>query len=598
MQIRKGLLLAVLLCVLGTAFAQNDEDGAAQKRERLNAILADTLAEIQDLRLPENRAVFYARIGDLIWLQDEKRARALFRNATAELVAAQNFAESNRGANPYNELLQGSSTRQQILNSIANRDAELALELLVSTRPVNILRALQAPDDKSHKISNFRQNNAYLAQNERYMEQNFYRLAADQTPERAVRLLKESLSKGLTNETFNQLERLAQKDEAAAAEIGSQVVDKLLRSNYLLEEQPNYVDIQLTNAILNYQISRRGDDSRKLKFDDAQIQSLGSKFINGFLSDQRIAGAIGQGIVQVAERIRPSSVEQLKKAYARMYPQNGGSELDTAYQKLVSGDTAAEDMLAAADRFPMSTRRQIYQTASNRLMGQGNWQAAREVISENFASDDTEQTLANFDQQLVYNLIGQGKYSEAEALIDGMPEQYKVPLLANLSSSAFNRNQPGDRAHANTLLGKARQLISEKPENSSEFGMFTHVVHGYCSVDPGEAMRLFENVIPKLIELMNAAAVLNGFQMNSNVREGEFLVTQGSPLDQFGGNTNLFSSFARFDLERTLNLIGLFKRPEIVVSLKLQILEGSELTSAPVTGSQIVAMPTVRRRHE
>jgi hypothetical protein len=57
-----------------------------------------------------------------------------------------------------------------------------------------------------------------------------------------------------------------------------------------------------------------------------------------------------------------------------MNPQNGNSDYDAAYQKLMENDTPVEQMLAAANKFPINNRRQIYQTASNKLMGQGDWQ--------------------------------------------------------------------------------------------------------------------------------------------------------------------------------------------------------------------------------
>ena len=597
MRIRICLLFVVSLCVSAAVFAQPEEEAAQARIERLNAILADTLAEIPDLRLPENRASFYARVGNLVWLQDEKRARTLFRNAAAELVAAQNLAESKRAVNPHNDLLQGGSARQQILNTIAMRDAELALELLVSTRPAMIQRALEAPKERSGKISNFNQNFGYLAQNERYMEQNFYRMAADQNPDKAVKILKESLSKGLTNDTFNQLERLSQKDAEVAADIGSQVVDKLLASSLILEEQANYVEIQLTNSILSYHISRRSEDGRKLKFDDAQMQSLAAKIINAYIADQRIAGSVGQSIMPIAEKLRPGSVEQIKKVNARMYPQSGGSELDAAYQKLMNGETPVEEMLAAADKFPVSTRRQIYQNASNRLMGAGNWQAARQVITDHFAADDGDHELTNFDQQLAYNLIGQGKFEEAENVIDVMPVQNRVSLLINLSTSIYQRDQNANRARAASILSKARQLVNEKPENTHDMGMLMTVINGYTQIDPAESMRLFESVIPKLTELTDAAAVINGFQVNSNVRDGEFLVTHGIPTDQFGGNSYMFASFAKTDLERTLALIDSFKRPEIRLMLKLQLLDGSELVSRPVNRASSSPLPILTRNN-
>ncbi len=58
------------------------------------------------------------------------------------------------------------------------------------------------------------------------------RLAADQSPERAVKLLKESLKKGLTNETLGLLKKLHTKDAEAADKIASEVVGKLIQSRF------------------------------------------------------------------------------------------------------------------------------------------------------------------------------------------------------------------------------------------------------------------------------------------------------------------------------------------------------------------------------
>jgi hypothetical protein len=340
MQINRSSLLLLVLLFSVNVFGQADQDAQKERLARLNSILEESLADVQGLKLPENRAFFYCRIGNLTWPQDQKRGRSLFMNAAAELMNAQAYAESKRSVNPYNELLTGGNTRQQILNMIANRDAELALELLAKTRPAAIQRAMANTAEKNSKINNYNQNNAYLVQNESYMEQNFYRLAAEQSPERAVKLLKESLSKGFSNDTFQQLNRLAEKDTAAAAEMASQVVDKLLRASYMADDQPLYINIQLTQSILSHYMSVQSGDGNKLKFDVSQMRDLAAKFISAYISDQRVAPYIGGSALQVAEKLQPSSVEQIKKVMNRINGQNGTqSDIDAAYQKLMEPDT-------------------------------------------------------------------------------------------------------------------------------------------------------------------------------------------------------------------------------------------------------------------
>ena len=593
MRINKCLLLLVALLCSVAILAQSEDDAVNARKARLNAILEESLGDVQNLKLPENRAFFYSRIGNIIWPQDQKRARSLFLYAATELVNAQNFAESKRSLNPYNELLTGGNTRQQILNTIASRDAELALELLTRTCPAALQRALDNDPDKNKKISNYHQNNAHLAQNENYMEQNFYRMAAEQSPERAVKILKESLSKGLSNETFNQLNRLAEKDPAAAAEMASQVVEKLLRSGYVASEQPLYANIQLTQSILNHQMSRQNGIDIKLKFDNTQIRDLAAKFVSAYLTDKQVAPYLGSSILPIAEKLLPSSVEQIKKATSRMNPQNGNSDYDAAYQKLMENDTPVEQMLAAANKFPINNRRQIYQTASNKLMGQGDWRSAREVLSENFEDDD--YMITNFDSQLVYNLTNQGKFAEAERVIDGLPVENRIGHLVNLSTAMLARDPKENRVQALALLEKARQLTSEKPENTNEMNMLMQVIGGYVQLNPAEAIRLYEGVVPKIVELTDASAVLNGFQVNSNVRDGEFLIVHGDPFNNFGGNLSMIGAFSRFDFDRTMKLVDSFNRPEMRISLRLQLLDGSEIITSSVTTRSSISIWNQRK---
>ena len=581
MQINRSSLLLLVLLFSVNVFGQPDQDAQKERQARLNAILEESLADVQGLKLPENRAFFYCRIGNLIWPQDQKRGRSLFMNAAAELANAQTWAESKRSINPYNELLTGGNTRQQILNLIASRDAELALDLLVRTRPAAIARAIASGSDKSTRINHAQQNDLHLAQNETYMEQNFYRLAAEQSPERAVKLLKESLSKGFSHETFQQLSRLAEKDTSAAGEMAAEVVAKLLRASYMSDEQPLYINIQLSQSILSHHISRQNGDGTKLKFSEAQMRDLAAKFISAYVSDQRTAPYIGPSVLQVAEKLQPSSVEQIKKLINRMNGQNGTQpDLDAAYQKLMAPDTPIEQLLNNAEKFPTGFRRNIYQTASNKLMGEGNWQAAREVLDENFGGVDREQMLANFDQSLAYNLIGQSKFTEAEQVIDRLPDQQRMSLLIYLSSNVYSRDPKENKAYATALLGKARQITNETPENSNEMGLLMQLIGGYSNIDAAEAIRLYEGVVPKIIELTDASAVINGFQVNSNVREGEFVMTQGDPFHQYGGNLSMIGAFSRFDIDRTTKLIDSFNRQDMRLSLRVQLLEGSEIANA------------------
>ena len=194
MRVARVAALFGILMSASIQFAQVKEPDEKDRSQKRVAVVNEILADVPNLKLGENRAVAYARAGSLLWSIDEKRARTLYQNAIAELLNAQELAESNTKFNAnQNELLTSGSTRPQILNTIASHDAELALEYLTKTRPAAIARAMAAQPN-SKKVSSYSGNNNYLAQNEFNMEQGFARMAADQNPARAKKLIEVSLA--------------------------------------------------------------------------------------------------------------------------------------------------------------------------------------------------------------------------------------------------------------------------------------------------------------------------------------------------------------------------------------------------------------------
>jgi hypothetical protein len=88
--------LALLAPSLG--LAQDDEKEKAQKQtERRLELERKTLAMLDEvatqalsLKLPENRSFVLAAAADLLWTQDEKRARNLFWDALNNLTSTYN----------------------------------------------------------------------------------------------------------------------------------------------------------------------------------------------------------------------------------------------------------------------------------------------------------------------------------------------------------------------------------------------------------------------------------------------------------------------------------------------------------------------------
>lgn len=577
----RSLFCLLILIFPFYVFAQKtDDDAAKEKQRRQVALINQIISDAPTLKLGENRALVYAKVGNLVWKTDEKLARTLFQNAVGELINAQNLAEVDaKNANYQYDLLTGQNTRPQILNSIASRDAELALEYLVKTRPSKISKAFLISSNKSSKISNSNNNYAYLAQNEMNLEQRFIQLAADQSPERAVKLLKESLKKGFSNETLNLLKKLYGKDAAAADELASEIVGKLVQSNFKLDENQVFTEnFNVALSFLTEHIRAKGENEKHIKFDDAQMRTLADKLITFYLQQNNRNGYYNvYSILPIAEKLAPASVAKLKQT------QNGDMQrhsfgvvtFDAEVNKILnSGEATAEAILGTAVKVPVSSRRQIYQRAAGKFAEQGDLNRAARVLSDNLSDDALEEAIRNLNWQYSYTLISAGKFAEAERLIDEFPENTRLNALINLANAIYQKNPEENKSHAASVLGKARASIAYKPQDSEEMSVLMQIISAYSAIEPAEAFRLFESLMPQINELSDAAAITYGFQRGSKVRQGEFLLTNGSSLGIFSFDNSMLKKLAENDFDRTMNLINMFSRRESQVILKMQLAEG------------------------
>src|SRR5499427_630401 len=113
--------------------AAEKKKAAEEYEKKRTALLEEILKEMQSLKLPENRIRVGMKIADQLWTRDEKRARALFKDAVAslnELTAAIQTGDSEY-LNMY-ELPQ--QLRQEMIQMAASHDPRLAVEFLRATR--------------------------------------------------------------------------------------------------------------------------------------------------------------------------------------------------------------------------------------------------------------------------------------------------------------------------------------------------------------------------------------------------------------------------------------------------------------------------------
>src|SRR5438045_1858749 len=252
------LPLIIIAAAQPRVAAQVDEKEKAEKelakRQELEkktlSLLDETVSAAWSLKLPENRFYVLTKAADLMWPHDEKRARGLFWEALNSLNLPGNQAlDASTSKNPpandsakasapktptkeqeqiLNQYYATVQTRHEFLRKVAQRDPQLALDMLHASRP-----------PLPRQIAG-----AFLPVDETDLEQEITYAAAANDPKRGLQIAHESMAKGLTFQILSLLDQVLQKDEEAGSQLAGEIIAKLNTENFNTSAAP-YIAMQL-----------------------------------------------------------------------------------------------------------------------------------------------------------------------------------------------------------------------------------------------------------------------------------------------------------------------------------------------------------------
>ncbi|HEX8136507.1 MAG TPA: hypothetical protein VF544_02845 [Pyrinomonadaceae bacterium] len=585
-----------LIILTTTAFAQlpspatesKEEKEKAQKEleRKAVALLDETLAGIQGLRLAENRSLIEAQAADLLWKRDEKRARMLFRDAMNDLAAAlvNGPEKSERGMNSYWMLVQA---RAQTLQMIAGRDPRFALELLRSTAP-------PAPADNS--LLGGRDQELML-------EQSITAQVAADDPKLALQMAQESLNKGVSFSILTTLLRLQQKDAEAATQLGADIVKKLQSENLTAKPESIFLAMQLLRLALRPQTQQEminargslenGPEAKQFKLDEQATRDLADVVIGAALRPSLHAPGIlmqMQPLMPELEKLSPTRASQLQRRLAEMEKNlDPQAKSWMQFESAMQGGTP-DAMLEAAAKAPAEMRGSLYQAAAWALMQKGETDRARQIITENMSGQEREQALARLDRLVIMRAIEKGKLDEVKQLISTIrSKERKASALAQLAVGVAAK---GDKKSALALLDEARSLIDRQPDNDKELEALLEVARGYALVEPSRTFELLDPLIDQANEMLAAAALLEKFGAGPGLfRKGEMLLLPG--MSNMGSTYTRFmkalTELSRVSFDRTRSTADRFSRDEVRLMARL-IIAQSILSDRPQKNGEFDGM--------
>ena len=633
--------LFILLLVLGftflPVFAQEQptpqptptteelEKEKAEKQKNAYRLLDQIIDEAQSLRLPENRVRVQTTAADLLWDGNQGSARSLFSMA-AESVAElgrqqQQNNNTNRRPGPQNVERRAFQLRQELVLAAARHDAQLAYQLLAITKPA----ALPAPQVNDPRVQRFQ------VTPEDNLEQMLLGRIAAIDPKLAAQNAEQMMDKGQFPRSLTEvLNNLFMQDYDAAAKLADKTATRLQTTNLLTNPEA----ASLAQALL-VRGPRAAQKPAVIKVTgQAMLPVLGQTTYTDLLGSVidmvlKATPAINQGTQQRGQVRRTAVVSgvgpgtnvtvpindpQIEQNSARrllaglqvslpMIDQYAPTKAAAVRQKLaemglgtnatfnnmqqtmsaLQGNPTADALVQAASMAPPQMQSRLYQQAAFKALEEGNADRARQIATDHLQSGARDSVMQRLDYR---ELALKGESARIEDIRQTIArlnsESDKLNMLLELARDTQKTNQK----LATQLLEEARQMVNHRATSYEHFDQQFRVARAFAAVDPARSFEILDPGISQLNELIAAASVLNGFEINM-FRDGEMSLQGGSGLNsmvqRFGQE---LGTLADKDLDSAETLAGRFQYAEARITTRLAIVQGllglSRQTIGPV----------------
>ncbi|HKG60941.1 MAG TPA: hypothetical protein VKB05_14365 [Pyrinomonadaceae bacterium] len=592
--------------------AEELEKQKAEREKNAYRLLDQVIDEAQSLRLIENRVRIQINAADLLWDQNQGRARSLFATA-AEGIAESGRApvtNNNRRVGPNGENIgpippqnmRVYQMRQELVLTAARHDAALAYQLLAGTKPPASTQPVTADGRGPRPQINPEDN----------LEQVLLGRIAGLDPKLAAQNAEQMMDKGQFPTTLPQvLNQLYKQDPDAADKLAEKTVKKIQTANILTRTeigvlvqgllragprpatsgknetanvqntqwpavlgQSAYVDLlstvvdaalKATPPTINNQRGGgppniRGGGVGPQPMTDAQIEQNNAR---------RLLAGLQQSLPLVDQYL-PTKAALLKQKLSEMGLTSSTTSLAQTFSGLQANATA-DSLLQAAATAPQQIQSRLYQQAAYKALEEGNTDRARQIANDHLSNNVRDTVMQRIDFRELAKMAEGARIDEIRQSVARLQtDNEKLDLLIQIAGDT----QKSNPKLAVQVLEDARQIVNRRATSYQHFEQQLKVAHAFASVDPARSFEMMEPGISQLNELLQAASVLSGFEINM-FRDGEMALQGGngltSTVNRYGQELAIL---ARSDFERSDTLAGRFQFTEPRIMARLAIVQG------------------------
>lgn len=600
------------------------EKQKAEKERNAYRLLDQVLDEAQTLRLTENRARIQINAADMLWDQNQARSRSLFSMAAdgvAEMGRSQASSNSRRTfsaiqnengfvtpAGPGPQNFRSFQLRQELVLTAARHDAALAYQLLAATKPPT--PANTAADQRGPR--------AQLT-SEDTLEQTLLGRIAALDPKLAAQNAEQMMEKGQFPRTLPEvINQLRGQDPDAADKLADKTVKRLQATNILTNSEAGVLVQSLLTAGPKPPSSEGGDAGVKqpvqsrapATLDQSAYMDLLSTVIDAALKATpatqnnqraqanpraRTPGARPnaaptpptdaqieqnnarrlltglQSIMPVIDQYLPAKAPAVRQKMMEM-GLTASSPLSAAQTfSALQGNPTADALIQAAGVAPAQMQSRLYQQAAFKALDEGDTERARQIATDHLQNNARDTVIQRIDFRELTKKAEGGRFEEIrQAAARFQTEDQKIDFLIQVGVDAEKTNHK----LAVQLLEEAKQMTSRRATGYEQFEQQLKVAHAFAAIDPQRSFEVLDPGISQLNELLTAASVLSGFEINM-FRDGEMAIQGGngltSTVNRYGQE---LAVLARNDFERSETLAGRFQFPEPRIMARLAIVQG------------------------
>jgi hypothetical protein len=544
-----ALLFTAALCAgvvraqANTSTSQDSQTTNAALREKALDLIESVASQIGTLQSAENRARLGSNVAEALWQRDEKRARTLFISVEEDIRTGQQNVEGDERTKVQMRMV-FRQLRMNTVERIAKHDPELALSFLKATEFSEELPRTPG--------FNYTEGDIALGLARKFAANN---------PELALKLGRESLEVGFSNQLLGLLKKLNAKHREQATTLYGEIIQKLKNVDLMR----NWGAFNFASGLAQFK-PPAADEGSFREFARIFTASAVAHDCDNKISVENESHYFCQQLVWLISRMENTSKQPASEDPEGDWSPDAHEEVSD-----VSETGTIDELLALATKYPYLLD-DIYYRAVRKAELSGDIERAKKIATD-YARDPymKQRMLAQLDRAQRWASINEEKMAELQTTLNALPGTWE---RINFLITAAGQVGSSDRKASLKLLDQADQMVETMKPGRAQTEAQLMLATMYCSEKSERGLAIMESLIPKLNELVIAAAKLDGYDY-SNLRDGEWnMSNQGSVGSLLTGLAQNARYFAWCDFERSVSLTMQFERTEIRLMAQLKLAQG------------------------